>query len=1029
MGTDFVVYRHELTSSGLKTLSFVDHIVMRRPFLTQGNCVAIEHFRVLHLSCRVLRRTISLLLTFATASIFSAAVAQPPVQDIPEDTVAYLLVIDHSASMLRPISAANREIRWNSMQAQAIEFVRTLPLKSHLWLAIFSDQPVVPEVPQFETEEDRQALISRLQTYAPPVGGTHLFDTLGLAFEQAQQLSVNRPNQHVAVLVYTDGRDEGSQKYRTLKDVENQIPGLILRNKNVYLWWTPIGDEGASKPNGFSTASFKAPVHVSITPSSVVLRNPRQAPEQSLRLVLNCSPKAESVVEGQSIEMHFKPDEPGSIQLDLNPLLWKQGPVSVPVKVVDAERLDANKEYSGRIVFTYPDLPNNRFQGPLEIGVKFRPGDKPEIVSLLPKPNTTFPVGAEVLFFAETLQDARVQWDLGDGLQKLGSEVRFRFETVGPRSIKVTVSGVAGVDPVVREIPINVIDVGLNLDPIAGVVMADQLCHLSCKQRGQVERMDWVIDGRVYPATPRSDSKPGVEIDFQFTPGEHQIVCKGFVRGLATDAAELPVYTEPYALTVVAMPTLQIAQPQDQSHLIFGQEQTFRAMLTGPAKSVIWKIVSSKDSDKPLATIETPAVNSGNGVVSELKYTFAEHPPIMKAEVIATLQPNTGITIPDVVAISNIIVEYAPFKGEIVVPALVPYPFSKQPVQFDLKANQSIPSIQWTFGGSQVQTFGEKSPSVTFPGSGVFPVKAVVTDKGGRETQLTTKVHVAAEPPGASAKIRIGNNDVSFTRKGSIVFLDSSESKGDIAKREWLVDGTVVGSGDKSHVFDTTGSKDVKLVVYGPPVFNPDGSMAESLAQAVPLKFDVYQPVNAINMWPTLVAIAGLGLLLMYYVLGNGPTRWRLYYDHSKNASRDESPRVLVSRYWSRWTKTARIPFHKLFPDDDEGATYWKSGGGQREYVDVTTRKKLRSNSGGFLRYSGNGLQEYQCESANRTDREVTERWRDRRCPSKLHQQMHLLLDTESRGFDTGLLVSFAAAVASVAAVAVTWIWFHQLQF
>jgi len=124
----------------LKTASFVDHIVIRRSFLTWGTCVAIANFSELNSNWGVLRRTIAFLLTFAMASIFSAAVAQPPVQDVPEVTVAYLLVIDHSASMLRPISAADRAVRWNSMRDQAIEFVRTLPLKSHLWLAIFSDQ-------------------------------------------------------------------------------------------------------------------------------------------------------------------------------------------------------------------------------------------------------------------------------------------------------------------------------------------------------------------------------------------------------------------------------------------------------------------------------------------------------------------------------------------------------------------------------------------------------------------------------------------------------------------------------------------------------------------------------------------------------------------------------------------------------------------------------------------------------------------------------------------------------------------------
>ena len=54
---------------------------------------------------------------------------------LPEDTIAVLLVIDHSGSM-NTTDHGSRVTRWQKMRAEAIEIVRKLPLESHLWIAV-----------------------------------------------------------------------------------------------------------------------------------------------------------------------------------------------------------------------------------------------------------------------------------------------------------------------------------------------------------------------------------------------------------------------------------------------------------------------------------------------------------------------------------------------------------------------------------------------------------------------------------------------------------------------------------------------------------------------------------------------------------------------------------------------------------------------------------------------------------------------------------------------------------------------------
>ncbi|MFM7836489.1 MAG: PKD domain-containing protein, partial [Planctomycetaceae bacterium] len=116
------------------------------------------------------------------------------------------------------------------------------------------------------------------------------------------------------------------------------------------------------------------------------------------------------------------------------------GDVQIPLDVANASALSADQPYSAVLNVTYPSLPGYDIEAGTvkSVELSFLPGDRPQILQVRPADDAVYPVGAEVLFFVEALQDSTVVWDLGDGVQRTGREVRYRYETPGPRNVRVT---------------------------------------------------------------------------------------------------------------------------------------------------------------------------------------------------------------------------------------------------------------------------------------------------------------------------------------------------------------------------------------------------------------------------------------------------------------------------------------------------------------------------------------------------------------------------------------------------------------
>jgi hypothetical protein len=165
------------------------------------------------------RRTVSHLLwqtlfAFAVCLLTCGSVGFAACQDaplaprLPADFQpdALLMVIDHSGSMNGPISNTDPRIRWNVVREQVSETLRMQLPGTRVWILIFSDENpgdpqtmAIPIVSQLETEQERQKLLDQIAGYAPPRGGTLLYDNVCRALEEAQRLAEQNSSANVSL--------------------------------------------------------------------------------------------------------------------------------------------------------------------------------------------------------------------------------------------------------------------------------------------------------------------------------------------------------------------------------------------------------------------------------------------------------------------------------------------------------------------------------------------------------------------------------------------------------------------------------------------------------------------------------------------------------------------------------------------------------------------------------------------------------------------------------------------------------------
>lgn len=535
-----------------------------------------------------------------------------------EDAAAYLLVVDHSASMKSPTRSGKS--RWVEMQQRAVEFVKTVPLGSRVWLSVFSSDvsKVKPYVVTIATEQQRNALISRIQHgYGNPTGGTALYDTLGMAFEEAERLSQKTPGRYIAVMVFTDGKDGHSKKWKDRNALEARFGKLIRDNRNLWLFITPL--EGAPKPlaEGSRTiyGSAKVPVSVRVSPNTVTLANPKQNPKQLATIKLDVSQQSLKFVGDQPIEIEFVPaaGDPIRARIPQSPYRIKLGTIDVLVEVTNAAQLQTDREYQGVLKLKYPDLNRHVIQGATSVAVVFQKSEPPKVFDLRPKSGQVFAAGQDVVMFVNTLQSAKVIWDFGDGNSDTGHRVSHAYNTAGKKKVTVKVQGGAGTQPTAHEIDLEIIDVGVTIDPLTAKINEGSPYTFTCTGRGGIQRFEWIVDGRTY----QGKGDRGESLTYTFDrAGDHVVSVRALHPKLNVDSQELSV-------GVTAKPAVTIVDPQADAIITLGQRISMNANVAGPVTAIAWTI-TKKGESQPAYTVETPVTEVGLRKLARLDYSFAE---------------------------------------------------------------------------------------------------------------------------------------------------------------------------------------------------------------------------------------------------------------------------------------------------------------------------------------------------------------------------------------------------------------------
>jgi len=788
------------------------------------------------------------------------------------------------------------------------------------------------------------------------------------------------------------------------------------------LYRKQVGPEGGALGDLFEDRPLKVTLPLRLSPQQVLLRSPRQTPRQELELTLEMTADAQRVLRGQRARYTIEPGKNGP-RIHGGEFPLEAGRFRIPLDVLNADTLKADEAGSARLVVTYPDLPNHEISagGGRQVELNFQPADRPQILQVVPATGASYPVGAEVLFFVQALQDSAVVWNLGDGVQRAGREVRYRYETPGPRKVTVTVSGANGVAPVQHELELQILDLRLTVDPPPPVLFALQPQLLTVSTRGNVQRLTWLVDGQEFTGEPRADGQAGEQLRISLAEGTHEVSVRGYAAG-----REQELYSPRVALVVQQQPALKILAPQQDQELYYEDHLTFVAVASGPVSSVAWTITDAAGQIL-LAETETPVVDSPEGRRAVLSVpAIPEVRPERAIRVSTRLIPLPGYDLPGIQRDCNAVIRFTPFRGQIGLPTQ-PYAWKDLPAQLRLLTQSRFSRVRWNVVGTGLQS-DEQDPAFRLPGVGTFPITAEVTDLSNRTTVLHASLQVQAEPVVAVARLLQGDTVPSAFYTGQDYRLDSGDSTGTILEHKWLLDGQPLPSDQQTIRFDTPGPHVLKLVVCGPPTWvnGLPGHPGPAPEASHEIRFELRLPPDLRSMLLWMLGAALLILLVTWCLQGNAALGWVLYYSNSPIDPEAVCllPRKKLRGRWSRLSKSAVFRFSELvtgLPVTAGGEEYWMQGGGARQTLTVIGSGR----TGATLLFSSQGEEGTDYYPMERSAEWLAETWSDLRCSDKTAGTWYVQVDHGKRG----LLPDWLMWVLSAVAIAVSWILIYSRFF
>ena len=500
------------------------------------------------------------------------AAAQPRVAPDPADvrpSAAYLLMIDHSGSMQTQDQPRGNELnavtRWQVAKERAKEFLGSTPLKSDIWLVLFSDQPANIVKPPLETEEDREALLKLIDEQPEPkFAGTWLYHTLARLLELAQRLSEERDGRYISVLIFSDGKDYTSPPPWTKAKLEELFHQAVAKNDNLWVFFAPIGEEGttsrdiAESPRVRDIGQYRYLLSIERSPSVVMLGNAATHPEQSFVLELTTTKDVWSRLEGETVRFDFESDADQELVVQCTTSAsLRKGPIPIQLRVTNAGSLEGDREYTGKLRIHYPALKDSVVSAADFVQVMFQAGERPRIERRIPEDNRRFATGQPIQFKVITLRNADVTWEFGDGQTASGHDVSHVYNTPGTRRVKLSVVADPRIGHAEQEFDLVIVDVGVSINPIHEIVVEGLPHRFTCTGRGDVQRYEWLIDGNVFDGrTPRDAAEGQSEVTYTFqAPGSREMRVIGYAEGakpeskMTVDVLPRPAITVPSGLT------------------------------------------------------------------------------------------------------------------------------------------------------------------------------------------------------------------------------------------------------------------------------------------------------------------------------------------------------------------------------------------------------------------------------------------------------------------------------------------------
>jgi hypothetical protein len=563
-----------------------------------------------------------------------------PSQSLTKETVAntavYFFVLDHSTSMNTLVKKG--QTRWEQRREEAVIDIKRIPLGCEVRFYIFSKVGnIIIESFVLKDENERQKAINFIAQSSAPVrsndNGTCLYDVQGLALEAAHRLSQDIPNRYIVVMIYTDGIDEKS--VRETEATINQKYGKYQKdNPNLFLIRTDVTKEKEKKVLQF--------------PLEIILENPVVSPIQVVPLKIeNCCQEMNGWLNGTSFSFRFESDDPQS-PIKLNkPIADVKfshgGGLSVKLDIANSVALDITKEYHGKLFVAGPETATHKFEStPQSIKIRFIKKDSPPNIRC-PANNSVVITNVPVLFFVDTRPGAMVRWDFGDGSNAEGPECRHPYTTPGFRDVVARVQSDPKAEPAIAKIRLEVIDVGITIDPFANRYYKNCPATLRCTARGEIDDYEWVVGGAVYNGASRKDGINGSEISFPDFSAAGKILVT--VKGRSVKA-NTDLYSKEIALTVIN-PVVTLIAPKDTTDKVYGQEIDFAVAVTGADglfDKVVWK-ATKEDGSVLVQDIESPLAPAADGrQIARFTHKFEERETAGKVTVVARASVPIGWT-------------------------------------------------------------------------------------------------------------------------------------------------------------------------------------------------------------------------------------------------------------------------------------------------------------------------------------------------------------------------------------------------